>query len=555
MLKYLRISNLAVIWEVAIECKPGLNLLTGETGSGKSIIVDALALLVGGRASQDMIGRSQSQAYVEGVFHLEPDGCLPECLERAGIEVPGGELIIRRELHRDGPTRAFVNDRLVTAALLRELRPYLIDIHGQGDHQTLVQPLAQLKLLDAMAGAVDIRQSLDQVCHRYRQTRRELEQLLQAATERWRLLDIYRYQIEEIERVNPRRGEDEELERQRRVLQQAEKLARLSSEAYQRLYESDDAMLTVEAQIRRWIQELCRIDDRLAVVVEQLDRARLFLEEAAFFLRQYQDEVVCSPEKLQQVEDRLASLQRLKRKYGPSLDQVLDSLQQMKQQVHQLSSTEAVQQELEDRLAALAAEYVHLAQILTDKRTAAARHLEQAVRQEMNELALEHGRLVVAIEPLQDVPAEHGAERVEFLVSFNPGEEPKPLGRVASGGEMARLMLAIKSVAAADSGAPSLVFDEIDAGIGGRVAERVGWRLKQLARQHQVFCVTHQPQIARFADAHFRVEKQVVGGRTVVRVEELDQRGRIDELARMMAGSHITDVTRQHARELLQGAC
>jgi DNA repair protein RecN (Recombination protein N) len=552
MLKYLRISNLAVISDVEIECGRGLNLLTGETGSGKSIIVDALALLLGGRASQDMMRSGESRGYVEGDFQLEPGGDPPECLSVAGIEAPDGEIIIRRELHRDGPTRAFVNDRLVMVSLVKELRPHLIDIHGQGDHQTLVHPSAQLKLLDVMAGAIEIREQLNTTYHRYRQKREELEQLLKAAAERWRLLDVYRFQIEEIERIKPCRGEDEELERQRRVLQQAEKLARLASEAYQRLYESDDAMLTAEAQVRRWMHELRQIDDRFDAVIEQLDRARVALEESAFFLREYRDEVVCSPERLQEVEDRLADLHRLKRKYGPGLDEVLENLEHMKRQVYQLSSTDEVREELENELAALASDYTRLAQVLTEKRTAAANHLEQAVVQEMNELALEHGRLRVAFEPVKEVPAEQGIERVEFLVSFNPGEELKPLSRVASGGEMARFMLAIKSVAAADAGAPSLVFDEIDVGIGGRVAERVGLRLKQLAQRHQVFCVTHQPQMARFADAHFRVEKQVMNGHTVVQVQELDRSGRVNELARMMAGAEITDVTRRHARELLQ---
>jgi len=491
---------------------------------------------------------------VEGVFQLEPNGELPECLSLAGIEVPAGEIIIRRELQRNGPTRAFVNDRLVTVSLLKDLRPQLIDIHGQGDHQSLLLPSAQLKVLDAMAGATEIRQQLNHVFHNYRQKKEELEDLLKTEAERWRLLDVCQFQMAEIERINPVSGEDEELERQRRLLQQAEKLARLTAEAYQRLYEADDSLLTVEAQVRRWILDLCQIDDRFEAVIEQLDRAKVALEESAFFLREYQDEVVCSPEKLQQVEDRLAELHRLKRKYGPGIAEVLENLQQMKRQLHQLTSTDEVRAGLEKELAVLESEYTHRAQLLTEKRTAAAKRLEQAVVREMKDLAMEHGRLVVALYPVKNLPAENGVERVEFLVSLNPGEDLKPLSRVASGGEMARLMLAIKSVAAAGAGAPSLVFDEIDVGIGGRVAERVGLRLKQLAQNHQVFCVTHQPQIARFADAHYRVDKQVSDGRTVVLVEELDRAGRINELARMMAGAHITDVTRRHARELIQAA-
>jgi DNA repair protein RecN (Recombination protein N) len=250
----------------------------------------------------------------------------------------------------------------------------------------------------------------------------------------------------------------------------------------------------------------------------------------------------------------LADLQRLKRKYGPGLDEVLEHLSQIKQQLQHLTSSDDFRDVLEKELAKLDCEYSRLAQILTEGRTSTAKRLEHMVVREMKDLAMEHGRLAVRFEPVKSLPAENGVERVEFLVSLNPGEELRSLSRVASGGEMARLMLAIKSVAAADTGAPSLVFDEIDVGIGGRVAERVGMRLKRLALGQQVFCVTHQPQIARFADAHFRVDKQVIDGRTVVTVDELDRRGRVNELARMMAGAQITDVTRRHARELLQAA-
>jgi DNA repair protein RecN (Recombination protein N) len=554
MLKYLRISNLAVISDIEIECEAGLNLLTGETGSGKSIIVDALSLLLGARASQEMIRSGESRGYVEGVFHVDADAGRLECLTEAGIEAPTGEIIIRRELQRDGPARAFVNDRLVTVSLLKDLRPQLIDIHGQGDHQSLLLPSVQLRLLDSLGEALEIREQLNRVFLRYRQKKEELDTLSRTEAERWRLVDVYQFQISEIERINPQTGEDEELEKQRRVLHQAEKLARLTQQSYERLYEADDSILTVEAQVRRWIQELCQIDDQFKDVIELLDRAKVGLEESAFFLREYQDEFVASPDRLQQVEDRLAELHRLKRKYGPSLEEVIANLVRMKEQLHQLSSSDEHRAVLEKELADVESQYYHWAEILTEQRTAAARRLEQQVVREMKDLAMEHGRLMIEFQPVNNPPVESGVERIEFLVALNPGEELKPLSRVASGGEMSRLMLAIKSVAAADAGAPILIFDEIDVGIGGRVAERVGLRLKQLAQAHQVFCVTHLPQIARFAQAHYRVEKQVSGGRAVVAVEKLDRTGRVNELARMMAGAQITDVTRRHARELLQAA-
>ncbi len=551
MLKYLRIRNLAVISDVEMEPETGLNLLTGETGSGKSIIVDAVSLLVGARASQDMLRTGASEAWVEGVFSVGSTGPVRECLARVGADLSSDEMIVRRQIHRDGRTRAFINDRLVTVSLLRQVQPHLVDIHGQGDYQSLLAPSAQLDLLDEIAEAMELRAQVNAIYRQYQERRKELEALICSEAERLRSIDMYRFQIDDIERVNPQPGEDEDLERERRLLLRAEELMRLASEVYERLYEADDAVLTVIARLRHLVERLREIDGRFETVVGYLESARPVLEEASIFLREYLADMTASPDRLEWVESRLAELSRLKRKYGPRLSDVIDRWNEAKVKLERLTSSAVSREEIERDLSTLEREYLERARLLTERRQKTARWLVERVMEEMKALAMEHGRMEVVFRPVGDIPAENGMERVEFVITLNPGEAPKPLARVASGGEISRLMLAIKSVATAHVGPPSLVFDEIDMGIGGRVAERVGERLKRLAGAHQVFCVTHQPQIARFADAHFRVRKRVTGGRAVVEVTKLDHRGRVEELARMMAGARVTDVSRRHARELL----
>jgi DNA repair protein RecN (Recombination protein N) len=552
MLRYLRISNLAVISDLEIEFEPGLNLLTGETGSGKSIIVDSLALLLGVRASPEVIRTGAERAFVEGIFRIGASQELVNLLAGAGVDWPGEEILIRREVQRGGPSRAFVNDRLVTVSFLRELRPFCVDIHGQGDHQTLLFPAAHLQLIDAFAGAVPLREELNRVFRQYRQKRQELDDLIKSEAERLRLIDVYQFQIAEIEKARLQMGEDDALLMERKRLQNAERLQRLSAEAYRLVYEDDHCMLSLASEVGRRLEQLREVDGQATAAVEQLGQAKVALEEVAFFLRDYADGIEFSPSRLQRVEERLAEIDRLKRKYGPTVAEVLANQSQMALEFERLGSFEWHRTGLEKELQDLEETYTMLARQLTEQRKAAARTLETVVMAEMRELAMERGQFVVAFHSREMVPAEHGVESVEFLISTNPGEDVKPLAHVASGGELSRLMLAIKSVAAEQSGSLTLVFDEIDVGIGGRVAEQVGLRLKRLAGSHQVFCVTHQPQIARFAHAHYRVQKRIDGEQAAVLVERLGQRGRIEELARMLAGAEITDVSRKHARELLK---
>lgn len=553
MLRFLKVANIAVIENVEVEFEPGLNLLTGETGSGKSLLVDAVTMLLGERAGADVLRSGETRGYIEGIFRLEtwPEE-LVALFQGVGIEVEE-EIILRREISASGRSRIFANDRLVTQAFVRALRPHLVDIYSQGEAPMALGGGRPLRLLDSYAQTDELRRRVEELALAYRETERVLEELSRAEAERLRLLDIYQFQIREIERVRPTLGEDEELGRERALLVNAEKLFQLAQEAYAELYEADDSMLRKGARVFRRLEQLRELDERAASALELLERARVLLEEVAYFLRDYREGIRFSPERLAEVEGRLAELERLKRKYGPTLREVLETLAELKAKHEELASADMRRGELEERRKRLEAEYRQLAGELSRKREQAARALERAVTAELRALALERGRFQVALVPVEEFPSPEGMERVQFLVALNVGEEPRPVTKVASGGELSRIMLALKTVASRWRGPRTLIFDEIDVGIGGRVAEIVGERLKQLGERYQVLCVTHQPQIARFADAHYRVVKEVAGGRTQVRVERLGQRERVEELARMLGGREITETARRHARELIRG--
>lgn len=553
MLKFLKVSNLAVIRHLEVEFEEGLNLLTGETGSGKSIIVDAVALLFGDRSSPEMVRSGQDRATVEGLFVVEAGGVLEEMFRGAGLEIPGGEIILRREIYASGRSRAFVNERLVSLTFLKELRPRLVDIHGQGESQTLLAARTQLALLDVCAGAEALSERVRELADRYWQLRAELDRLRTSEAERLRLLDVYDFQVEEIEKVKPHPGEDEELAQERRLLANVEKVYQLTTDSYVALYENDDAIVRRVGRVRKWLQQVVEIDGRLRQMEEELEKAQAIVEDVALFIRDYRDSIDFAPGRLEEVEARLMELERLKRKYGPTLEDVLRSLEAMKQERQRLALSDVRKEELEKELDEIHGEYLKAAEELREARRRAARELERVLRSELRKLALEQVRFDVAFYPAEIVPSAEGLERIEFLVATNVGESLKPLGKVVSGGELSRLMLALKVIGGRTVGPRTLIFDEIDAGIGGRVAELVGQRLKQLAETHQVFCVTHLPQIAKFADTHYRVRKEVDQRQGAeVFVERLSGEERVTELARMLAGEKITEITRRHAKELLR---
>jgi DNA repair protein RecN (Recombination protein N) len=480
-------------------------------------------------------------------------------LAAAGIEMASSadqgaatnEIIIRRELSAVGKNKIFINNQLATQSLLRDLRQFLVDIHGQGDQQTLFNPETHLELLDAFSPVAALRQEVADCYQRWDGLRHELNELQQDEAEKFQLIDLLRFQIDELERAQLVIGEDERLEEERRRLLNVEKLTVVCAESLRLIYEDDDAALTRVRQATKRVEELAVYESS-------------FLEDLAFSLRDFSDKLEFSPARLAEIENRLAEISRFKRKYGESIENALEHLARFEERLRQVERSDEREKELDAGLAAAHAAYLERATRLHHERVRAAKKFEQAVERGLVEVAMESAKFQVQImAPSAPELADEGAaavftaftargiDRVEFYFSANVGEAVKPLAKVASGGEASRLMLVVKTVANASEFPRTIVFDEIDAGIGGRVSEAVGAKLKKLSQTNQVLCVTHQPQIARFADSHLLVKKEVVAGHTAVSVENLDRRGRVEEIARMLTGAEITETARRHAREML----
>ena len=551
MLQFLNISNIALIDELQVEFEPGLNLLTGETGSGKSIIVDALGVLIGGRFTSDLLKSGAERGSIEGLFVVGPNPELARLLENSGLTASSAEeLIIRRELSAAGRNKIFTNNQLATHSLLRELREYLVDIHGQGEQQTLFNPHTHLELLDSFAIGNGLRDEVAEAHELWTAVQRELDAVRRDDSEKFQLVDTLKFQIDELERAQLVIGEDDRLEEERRRLGNVEKLTALCQSSYGRIYEDDDAALARVRSTLKDLTELAEYELSFRDYLEGLESARAVLEDLSFSLRDFADKLEFSPARLAEVEDRLAELSRLKRKYGGSIQAALEHLARSEDRLRQIETSDEREQELAAEAEKARVDYFDRAGKLRRERVRAAKKFERTVEKCIAELAMEHGRFQVQLS--DSTAGRKGIDQIEFYFSANAGEDLKPLARVASGGEASRLMLVLKTVANATEFPRTIVFDEIDSGIGGRVSEAVGIKLRKLAETNQVLCVTHQPQIARFADSHLAVQKAVVDGRTQVEITKLNRAGRIEELARMLTGAEITDTARRHARELLK---
>ncbi|MGD0363281.1 MAG: DNA repair protein RecN [Bryobacteraceae bacterium] len=557
MLVELLVENYAVVDRIRVRFHPGLNLLTGETGSGKSIVVDAFGLLLGARASAEMIRSGESRARVAGIFDVRDRADVRALLDPAGIAIEDSELLIEREILAGGKSRAFLGSRPVAVSLLRDLAPLLGDIHGQHDQQLLFLPDAHRAMLDSFAapgaapGGPLSRTAEIYAC--WKAAGAALETLERTEQEKLRLLDLWEFQRKEIESAAPAAGEDDTLAAERRVLQNLGRLQENATTAYAALYDSPEAALAQVRVAAKRLDDICRIDPSLAGLGEQLQLAEVAVKEASYGLRDYLSGLEANPGRLEEIENRLALLDKMKRKYGPTVDEVLTFLAQVCAQIEQVEHAGERMEELRKERLRLAGAYEQASGELTALRTRAARKLEKAVEAELASLAMERTTFRIEIAPAPWSPS--GADRVEFLVSPNLGEEPKPLEKVASGGEISRIALALKTCLSDD--VPSrrtLVFDEVDAGIGGSTAEGVGRRLKKLAAANQVLCVTHLAQIAAFADHHYCVEKHESNGRTIAGIEELDRSGRTREVGRMLSGQELTPEALKHADRLIKSA-
>lgn len=551
MLQLLSISNIALIDDLRVEFDGALNLLTGETGSGKSIIVDALGVLIGGRFASELLKSGAERGSIEGLFVLSQNPQLETLLENSGLQ-NGDELIIRRELAATGRNKIFINNQLATQSLLRDLRPFLVDIHGQGEQQTLFDADTHLELLDSFGSHSRLRDEVREAYENLSRVQRELATLRTDSAEKFQLVDTLQFQIAELERAQLSIGEDDRLEEERRRLANVEKLTTLCQSSYSRIYEDDDAALARLRQTLKEIEELSEYDSSFREYLEGLESARALLEDLSFALRDFADKLEFSPARLATIEDRLAELSRLKRKYGGSIEAALEHLAQSQDRLQQIETSDEREQQLTAELGTAKQQYLDAARKLHKQRVKAAKLLEKSVEEGIAEVAMENARFQVQVNTDDTNLGPTGIDHVEFYFSANVGEEVKPLAKVASGGEASRLMLVLKTVSNASEFPRTIVFDEIDTGIGGRVSEAVGIKLKKLSKTNQVLCVTHQPQIARFADNHLVVQKDAHDGRTLVSINKLDRAGRVEELARMLTGAEITDSARRHARELLK---
>ncbi|RLB14157.1 MAG: DNA repair protein RecN [Deltaproteobacteria bacterium] len=561
MLVYLSISDFAIIKHLEIEFHPGLNILSGETGAGKSIIISAMNLLLGARASADLIRKDAKEARVEGLFRLPMEHGLANLLQEMDIPFEG-ELLIKRTVSRSGRNRITVNGSMVTLAALTRFGPRLISISGQHAHQILLRPENHLYLLDDFADLSQEREQLAAMVRRYRELKEKILRIKAEIAKAEERQELARFQAQEIERAGIRPGEDKELEAERTRLRHAEELFRMVHESYGLLYEAEDALVSRLSQCLKELEKGSRIDDRLNKVTGMLREARVYIEDSAYMLRDFQETIEQDPHRLEQVEERIHLLNELKRKYGPTLEDVMafkdgltDTIEGLDKKRQELAEHETSLKALENQISAMAAQ-------LSEERKEASRRLEKAVEEELKELHM-GGTLfrVHFSDPLQDkgggavVPAEmireEGFDEIQLMIAPNVGEPLMPLAKIASGGELSRIILALKSILAGRGSIETVIFDEVDSGISGATAEVVGEKLLSLAGTHQILCITHLPQLASKGHSHFLVEKEVVSGRTQTRIRELDKQGRIKEIARLLGGKRITERAISRAEEML----
>lgn len=539
MIRYLGIRNLAVIASASVEFEHSFNALTGETGAGKSILIEAVGLLLGGRASQDLVRTGEDLATIEAIF-----------------EHGGREVVVRREITAQGRSRAFVDGQLATAAALKELASSLVELHGQHEHQQLLDPARHIPLLDSWARLDHLQAEVAEAFARVRNLRDQLDRLKMDSRERAARRELVEFQLNELVRASLIPDEDEELAALRQVLRSAETIRRLSGESYAELYESESSVLSGLAHVWKRVGELSALDGRFAPHLDQRDAIKAQLEDLAFTLRDFAESIDASPGRLEEVEERLALLDRLKRKHGPTLADVIAVRERLAAEHAALSGDSASPEAVARELAAVGAHFLDRARALSRARRTAGDALAGALQQELAALAMEHARVAVRLtaNDAEEAWSERGIDSGEFFLSANPGEDPRPLARIVSGGELSRVMLALKTLAAADQPDKTLIFDEVDAGIGGRVATVVGQKLRALGNRFQVLCITHLPQIAAAADTQFLIEKEVRSRRTLTSVTRLDDAARVEEIARMVGGGAAGDQARATARELLAAA-
>ncbi|MDP2885168.1 MAG: DNA repair protein RecN [Ignavibacteria bacterium] len=571
MLKTLLIKNYALIEEVEVEFESGLNIITGETGAGKSILIDALSLVLGDRASSDVIRRGAEKAVVETVFGISGNRRLKNFILSQNLEV-GDELILRREISAKGHNRCFVNDTPVTVSVMQALGDLLVDLHGQHDHQSLLRAESHIDMLDDFGGLAGLKEEYVASYDRLTQLFSELEELQSKERQLLERRDLYEFQIQEIDVLGPRRGEEDALETELRILENSEKLFEATSSLHQMLYEGEQAVYDQIVLARNQLEDLSRIDKAFEEIKNESASAVAIISEVAKFIQSYNSKIEFNPERLEQIRDRLGKLALLKKKYGGSLDAVIEHREKIGREFALAENFDGEIVKLKDRIEAERRACSGASQRLSSKRREHISKINSSVASELAKLGISNARFDVQVEskPMEKLngspqPARayvklgrefyeatrKGIDVVEFHISTNLGEELKPLVKVASGGEISRIMMALKTILAKSERLPLLIFDEIDVGVSGRIALAVGKSLRSLSQFHQVIAITHLPQIAGLADTHFVVEKSEREKRTRTRLRKLELEERVEEVAKLMSGTEITDAGLEGARELM----
>ncbi|OYD09820.1 DNA repair protein RecN [Paludifilum halophilum] len=557
MLREMSIRDFAIIEQVHLTFDRGFHVLTGETGAGKSILFDALALVVGGRSSAEFVRHGAKKAEVEALFEVSKNHPARQKMEELGLDADDDNLLIRRDIARNGKSTCRLNGQLITLAMLKQVGEYLLDIHGQHEHQSLLRVDEHLAWLDDFGGKalLDRKKAYQEIYHQYKEIKRELEQIHADEKEIAQRIDLLSFQVDEIAAARLTPGEDEELHQEHSRLAHAESLTKHAGYAFESLYGEGTSAENL-SQALRDLEEVIRYDDSLETVKELVQSAYYQVEEASRELGRYRDELEFDPARLAEVEDRIAVIDQLKRKYGESVEEVIQHGQQAGEELENLVHHDEKKLELEEKLAGLFTRMKEEADALTALRQKAAVRLEKQVEEELIDLNMKGTRFAVAFQEEKESPEylPTGADRVEFRISPNPGEPLRPLVKIASGGELSRIMLALKTIFSDVDGVQTLIFDEIDTGVSGRAAQAIAEKMARLARSSQVLCVTHLPQVACMADIHFNILKESDDQKTRTRVKHLTDQGRTLELARMLGGVEVTETTRTHALEMLRMA-
>ncbi|UCE17921.1 MAG: DNA repair protein RecN [Gemmatimonadota bacterium] len=566
MIQRLHVQNFALIDDVTVTFGRGLNVITGETGAGKSIILGALSMILGERARIEAVRTGSDMTIVEGIFTCGSESPPLGLCRAAGIETDGECFTLRREMGVDGRSKAFVNGRPITLSLLKKMGDLLVDLHGQHQHQSLLNVDSHVDFLDTFGALHSLRNHIAELYDSYQDTLRQVKEFKAQEALLRQQEELYRFQLKEIREVNPLEGEEEDLERERNLLENSEKLCHSADEIFDRLHQAEDSIVDRLHLLRNTFETMSRIDTRLTDHMKSFDDALQELQELSDFLLTYRQKTEYDPDRLEEVRDRLGAFSRLKRKYGGSLEQVVQHRRFLEQSLAQVDGYGDRLAAHESELARKKEELGRRCVTLSQKRKLAAQRLKKLVESELKDLGMRAIRFEIGISWLEDehgiveldrdrYSADHrGMDHVEFFIAPNVGEELKPLAKIASGGEISRIMLAIKSTLAKLEGVPTMVFDEIDIGIGGKIAEAVGKKLKKLAGTHQIICITHLPQIASLSEEHYVVAKRVHKGRTVSAISQLGEREKVGEIARLLGGKDVTPIVRKHAEELVARA-